>query len=80
MTVHAGQSHKTRVTTVEEPGPYFAGPVGTLIPAAGRLMLTIAERLARDRGIGYVLCDTDSMAFARPDTMSREDWARGAVR
>ena len=76
VTVHAGQSHKTRVTTVEEPGPYFAGPVGTLIPAAGRLMLTIAERLARDRGIGYVLCDTDSMAFARPDTMSREEFAR----
>jgi hypothetical protein len=48
---------------VETAGKFFA-PFGTLIPAAGRLLLAIAERLAADRGLTYAFCDTDSMAFA----------------
>jgi hypothetical protein len=64
----------TRV--LETPGPYFCGAVGTLIPAAGRLLLAMCERLAADRGLTYAFCDTDSMAFARPDDMSREDFRR----
>jgi hypothetical protein len=47
---------------VETAGKFFA-PFGTLIPAAGRLFLAIAERLAADRGLTYAFCDTDSMAF-----------------
>src|SRR5262249_16230154 len=54
---------------VEQPGPYFAGALGTLIPSAGRLLLALAERLAADRGLTYAMCDTDSMFFARPDRM-----------
>jgi hypothetical protein len=57
---------------LERPGQYFAGPIGTLIPAGGRLLLAIAERLAADRGITYAFCDTDSLAFARPTRMSRK--------
>jgi hypothetical protein len=48
---------------VEKAGKFFA-PFGTLIPAAGRLLLAIAEKLAADRGLTYAFCDTDSMAFA----------------
>jgi hypothetical protein len=47
----------------EKAGRYFA-PYGTLIPAAGHLMLAIAERLAADRGLTYAYCDTDCMGFA----------------
>jgi hypothetical protein len=51
---------------VEEPGPYFAGALGTLIPAGGRLLLAICERLQRDRGLSYVFMDTDSTTPTRP--------------
>ena len=62
-----GEQHRTQ--KLERPGPYFAGPVGVLIPAAGRLLLAIAERLGVDRGIQHVFCDTDSMCYARPDDL-----------
>jgi hypothetical protein len=57
----------------EQAGAWFA-PWGSLIPAGGRLLLAIAERLASDRGLGYAMCDTDSMAFTPPADMSREDF------
>src|SRR5205085_243578 len=66
--------HHVGTTVLETPGPYFCGAIGTLIPAAGRLLLALCERLAADRGLTYAFCDTDSMAFARPDDMSREDF------
>jgi hypothetical protein len=56
---------------VEEPGQYFAEALGTLIPAARRLLLALAERLAVDRGLSYAMCDTDSMFFAKPEQMER---------
>jgi hypothetical protein len=55
----------------ERPGKWFA-PWGALIPAAGRLLLAIAERLIRDRGLTYGFCDTDSMFIVRPFDMPRE--------
>lgn len=67
---------RQRAQKVEKPGPYFAGPVGVLIPAAGRLLLAIAERLATDRGISHVFCDTDSMCFSRPDGMGFPTFSR----
>ncbi len=57
----------------ERAGEWFA-PWGPLIPAGGRLLLAIAERLAADRGLEYAFCDTDSMCFVRPDGMSRDDF------
>lgn len=72
VRVYTDECRDSKTKAVEEPGPYFMGPCGALIPAAGRLLLAMAERLAADRGIDYVLCDTDSMAFARPDGLSRE--------
>ncbi len=49
---------------MEEPGKYFS-PMGPLIPAGGRLLLAIAECLAKQRGLTYAMCDTDSMFFVR---------------
>ncbi len=57
----------------EKPGSWFAS-YGVLIPAAGHLLLAIAETLAAQRGINYAFCDTDSMFFARPDDMPREEF------
>jgi hypothetical protein len=58
----------------EKPGKYFA-PFGLLIPAAGRLLLAIGERLAADRGLVSAFDDTDSMAFCDPHKLySREDF------
>ena len=71
VTVYGMDTQQAAARRVERPGPYFAGAIGALIPAAGRLLLALAERLAADRGIGHALCDTDSFAFARPDGMER---------
>ena len=57
----------------ERAGAWFA-PWGPLIPAGGRLLLAMAERLAADRGLGYALCDTDSKGFIRPDGMTRDEF------
>jgi hypothetical protein len=70
--LYAYQTKRMRHKTMEKPGKYFNGIIAPLIPAGGRLLLAIAERLARDRGLDYVLCDTDSMSFERPAGMDRE--------
>ncbi len=71
-----GEEQHTKVKHVERPGKYFAGPIGAFIPAAGRLMLAIAERLGRDRGLSSAMMDTDAIAFVRPDDMAREDFRK----
>jgi hypothetical protein len=53
----------------EQPGEFFHPVLGTLITGAARLMLAIAERLVGDSGLGWVFCDTDSMAIAKPEGM-----------
>lgn len=52
------------VKAIEEPGKYFHPLLATLITGAARLMLACAERLAKDEGLEWAFCDTDSMAFA----------------
>ena len=71
VTVYGMDTRGGTTRRLEKPGSYFVGAVGTLIPAGGRLLLALAERLAADRGIGYALCDTDSVTFARPEGMER---------
>jgi hypothetical protein len=39
-------------------------------------MLGIAERLATDAGLDWAFCDTDSIAFAKPDEMSEAEFRR----
>jgi len=72
VMVYGMDQEQRNTHVVERPGPYFAGPIGALIPAAGRLLIAIAERLAADRGLSYGFCDTDSMAFSRPPGMDRD--------
>ncbi|MGO8948000.1 MAG: hypothetical protein ACLQUY_10125, partial [Ktedonobacterales bacterium] len=74
VAIYGMRTHVAHTTILERPGPYFAGAVGALIPAGGRLLLAIAEQLATDRGISYAMCDTDSMAFARPEGMNHDDF------
>jgi len=58
-------------TAIEEPGRYFHPLLGTLITGAARLMLALAERVAEDQGLGWVFCDTDSIAMAKPESMGQ---------
>lgn len=62
-------------STVEErPGSYFHPLLATLITGAARLMLALAEWKALDCGLDWVFCDTDGIAFAKPEAMSRADF------
>jgi hypothetical protein len=74
LDVYALGHTKRHGNIVEEPGPYFAGVLGTFIPAAGRLLLAICERLLRDQGLTYLFMDTDSVTPIRPAGMSREEF------
>ena len=56
--------------SIEEAGTHFHPLLATLITGAARLMLGTAERFAMDQGIGWALCDTDSLALARPEGMA----------
>ena len=67
-----GEACRGRVPNVETPGRYFHPLLATLITGAARLMLATAERLAADSGLGWVLCDTDSLAIAKPGAMPRD--------
>lgn len=70
-TVYADRTIPVYATRLEKPGKYFAGAVGALIPAGGRLLLAMAERLALDRGIRMGMNDTDSAIFIKPDMMEQ---------
>jgi hypothetical protein len=66
---------------IEEPGPYYAGMLGSLIPAGARLLLAICERLLRDQGMSYAFMDTDSATPIRPKDaqgapIDRQDFER----
>lgn len=69
-----GCKKETKVSRVETPGKFFAGPIGSLIPAGGRLLLAIAQRLANERGMVHAMMDTDSIALVRPYGVEREDF------
>jgi hypothetical protein len=60
------------MTALEKPGRYFHPLVGTLITGAARLMLAMAERSAIDCGLGWALCDTDSLALLTSRQVRRQ--------
>ena len=69
---------------VEKPGSWFA-PWGSLITAGGRMLIAIAETLARHEGreyggICYGMGDTDSLAFVRPEAMPRDEFRAAVAR
>jgi hypothetical protein len=65
-----GEPCRIEIDQYEAPGRYFHPLLATLITGAARLMLGIAERLAIDNGLDWAFCDTDSMAFAKPQGMT----------
>lgn len=67
-----GNCHEIQSTALEEPGKRFHPLLGTLITGAARLMLALSEAEAAAQGLGWVFCDTDSLALARPEGMRRE--------
>ena len=73
-----GQGFTMESKAIEEPGRYFYPLMATLITGAARLMLALAERLTLDQGLEWVFCDTDSLALARPESMTRENFAERA--
>ena len=64
----------------EKPGRYFYPLIGALITGAARLMLALAERRARDEGLNWAFCDTDSLAIARPETLNADDFIKQALK
>jgi hypothetical protein len=77
VTVHNSTCDQFSFATdkAEMPGKYFHPLLATLITGAARLMLAIAERLATDQDLEWAFCDTDSMAFAKPDHMNGDEFA-----
>lgn len=71
-----GEPGRIPIDQYEAPGRYFHPLLATLITGAARLMLGIAERLAIDNGLDWAFCDTDSMAFAKPDGMTDAQFER----
>lgn len=73
-TVHSStcQPFSFRTEKAEEPGPFFHPLLATVITGAARLMLATAERLVTDCGLEWCFCDTDSIAIARPESISAE--------
>jgi hypothetical protein len=63
---------------VEAAGPYFHPLLATLITGAARLLLAVTEKLITDKGLDWALCDTDSMAIAKPDSMGTEEFLAAA--
>lgn len=57
------EAFPTTTLVLEEPGKWYCPLFAALITAAGRLLLALLERLVRDAGGTYLLCDTDSMAI-----------------
>lgn len=73
VTAHGvGGAFQTQPGQVETPGSHFHPLLATLITGAARLMLAITERRLIDEGLDWAFCDTDSMAFARPEGMQED--------
>lgn len=79
---HSGQTEPfaTKTLSMERPGRYFHPLLGALITGAARLLLATAEVLATREGVGWALCDTDSMALSRLPDVSRSEFQDRARR
>jgi hypothetical protein len=75
-----GSASAAKPGKVEKPGSFFHPLLATLITGAARLLLTTVERLSLDAGVDWALCDTDSMAIAKPDEMNQETFIRECLK
>src|SRR5690606_14412569 len=62
---------EVKTKAIEEPGRYFHPLLAVLITGAARLMLALAEKQTLNAGLQWAFCDTDSIAIARPEGVSR---------
>jgi len=69
-----GECKRACTKALEQPGRYYNPLLGVLITGAARLMLGIAELKTDELGLDWVFCDTDSLAIARPDCISRREF------
>jgi hypothetical protein len=78
VTVYSSTRNPFSFSTgkAEQPGPFSDPLLATLITGAARLMLALAERMITDRQLEWCFCDTDSMAIAKPEQMSRDEFER----
>ena len=76
VVIHAMSRWTTTTNKLERPGKYAFAPLGALIPAGGRLLTAIAEKLATDRGISYAHIDTDGITLTKPKGMTRDAFYR----
>ena len=58
---YSEEKHAIRLSKEEKAGIFFNPLLATLITGAARLLLAATETLARNNGLEWVLCDTDSM-------------------
>lgn len=70
----SGEPSIVMVRKSEQPGKYFHPLIATLITGAARLMLACAEQLVLDAGLDWAFCDTDSIAIAKPDVMTEQEF------
>ena len=64
LRVFSGETvFETTSEIFERTGPWYCPIFGSLITAAGRLLLAMLERSVMNLGGSYLLCDTDSMAI-----------------
>jgi hypothetical protein len=75
---HSGKPTKLEKKKFEATGSFFNPLLAALITGAARLMLAITEQQALDAGLNWGFCDTDSMALAKPENMSIEDFYKRA--
>jgi hypothetical protein len=71
-----GECKGVHTKALEQPGRYFNPLLGILITGAARLMLGIAELKTEEFGLDWVFCDTDSLAIARPASISRNEFRK----
>lgn len=71
-----GEPFERETDKAEKPGEYFHPLLGSLITGAARLMLTVTESLIASQGLEWAFCDTDSMAIAKPDGMTGDQFCQ----
>jgi transcriptional regulator with XRE-family HTH domain len=74
----SGEPFAISTTKIEEPGRYFHPLLATLITGAARLMLAMTQTLANRAGLDWAFCDTDSMALAKPESMTENAFYNAA--
>lgn len=70
----SGEPIPVKLKKHEVPGRFYHPLLAALITGAARLKLAITEKLAADQGLDWAFCDTDSMALAKPESMTQDDF------